>query len=59
MRSMLGLLTEIILKKVGCFKAINLIACKAKDGKEVAKSLMRYNLLKIIHLFPGKKHLRA
>ena len=56
---MLGLLTEIILKKVGCFKAINLIACKAKDGKEVAKSLMRYNLLKIIHLFPGKKHLRA
>ena len=32
---------------------------KKKDGKEVAKYLMVFNLLKVIHRFPGKKHLRT
>ena len=32
--------------------------CKIEDGKEVANSLMVFNLLSIIHPFQGKKHLR-
>ena len=34
-------------------------ACKIKVGKEMANSLMLLNLLKIVHPFQGKKHLRT
>ena len=51
----------MILKRVseGIFFHINIFtACKFKDKKEVANSSMASNLLKIIHLFQGKKDLR-
>ena len=58
---MLGLLTVIILKRVSeniFFQSNKFKAYKVKDEKEVANSLMAFNLLKIIHPFQDKKHLR-
>ena len=56
------LLTVIILKRLSeiiFFQRTKFTACKIKDGKEMANSLMKFNLLKIIHQFQGKKHLRT
>ena len=56
------LLTVIILNRAreSIFFQINkFTACKFKDKKEVSNSLMAFNLLKIIHPFQGKKHLRT
>ena len=41
------------------FQSNKFIAYKVKDEKEVANSLMAFNLLKIIHPFQGKKHIRT
>ena len=41
------------------FQSNKFTACKIKDEKEVANSLMAFNLLKIIHSFQGKKNLRT
>ena len=58
----LDLLTVMILKRVieSIFFQINkFTACKFKDKKEVANSLMAFNILKIINPFQSKKHLRT
>ena len=34
-------------------------ACKVRHGKEVAKSLLAFNLRMIIHPFQSKNHLRS
>ena len=55
----LGLLTIIILKRMSesiFFQSTKFTACKVKDEKEEANSLMEFNLLKIIHPFQGEKH---
>ena len=60
LRRVLGLLTIIILKRVSesiFFQSNKFAADKGKDVKEVANSLMTFNLLKVIHPFQGKKHL--
>ena len=60
MRRVLGLLTVMILKKVSesiFFQSNKFTACKVKDEKEMANSLWKFNLWKIIHPFQGKKHL--
>ena len=52
----------MILKRVSesmFFQSKKFTACKVKDEKEVTNSLMAFNLLKIIHLLQGKKHLRT
>ena len=62
LRRMLDLLIVMILERVSesiFFQNNKFTACKIKDGKEVANSLMVFNLLKIIHPFQGKKHLRT
>ena len=62
LRRMLDLLTAMILKSVSeyFFFQINIFtAFKFKDKNEVANSSMAFNLLKIIHPFQGKKHLRT
>ena len=41
------------------FQSNNFTGCKVKHEKEVANSLRAFNLLKIIHLFQGKKHLKT
>ena len=54
LRSVLGLLTVMVLKKVSesiLFQHIKVAACKVKDEKEVTNSLIIFNLLKIIHPF--------
>ena len=59
--STLGLLTVMILKRVSesiFFQSRKYIPYKV-EGKETAKSLVVFHLLKIIHTFPGKKHLRT
>ena len=51
---------SMILKRVSetiFFQSNKSTACKVKDEKEVANSLMAFNLLKIIHPFQGKKHI--
>ena len=61
-RRMLDLLTVKILKKVSesvLFQINIFAACKFKDKKEMANSLMTFNLLKIIHPVQGKKHLKT
>ena len=61
-RRVLDPLTVMILKRVteSVFFQINkFTACKFKDKKEVANSLMAFNLLKIIHSFQGKEYLRT
>ena len=58
----LGLHTAMVLKRVSesiFFQNNNFTACKVKDGNEVANFLMIINLLKIIHPFQDKKHLKA
>ena len=59
---MLGLPTAMILKRVSetiFFQSNTFTTYKVKDEKEVAAFLMAFNLLKIIHPFQGKKHLRT
>ena len=41
------------------FQSKKLTVCKVKDEKEVTNFLIVLNLLKIIHPFEGKKHLRT
>ena len=56
----LGLFAVMILKRMSesiFFQSNKSTACKVKDEKEVANSLMVFNLLKIIHPFQGKKHI--
>ena len=62
LRRLLGLLTVMILERVSesiFFQSNKFIAYKVKGEKEVANSLMAFNLLKIIHPFQGKKHIRT
>ena len=62
LRSVLGLLTIMILKRVSdsiFFQSNKFTACKVKDEKVVANSLMTFNLGKIIHSFQSKKHFRT
>ena len=62
LRSVLGLITVIILKKVReriFFQSNKLTTCKDTDGKEVAKSMMVLNLRKIIYLFQSKNLVRT
>ena len=58
---MLGLFTVKFLKRVSqyFFQSNKFTAHKIKDEKEVANSLTVFSLLKIIHLFQGKKHLKT
>ena len=58
---MFGLITITILKRVrqGIFLKKRFIERKVRGGKEVAKSLMVFNLRKIIHLIQSKKYLRT
>ena len=61
LRMVLDLLTAMILKRVSesIFFQINIFtACKFKDKKQVVSSSMALSLLKIIHPFQSKKHLR-
>ena len=58
--NVLGLFTLMILKIVSesiFFQSKKFIACRFKDVKEVAKSLMAFNLVKIIRLFQALKDL--
>ena len=60
LRRVLDPLTVMILKRMSeniFFQINKFTACKFT--KEVANSLMAFNLLKIIHPFQGKKHLRT
>ena len=62
LRSVTYMFTAMTLKRVSesVFLQSNTFrACKVKDGKEVAESLTVFNLLKIIHIFHGNKHLRT
>ena len=62
LRSVTYMFTAMTLKRVSesVFLQSNTFrACKVKDGKEVAESLTVFNLLKIIHIFQGNKHLRT
>ena len=59
LRRVLGLFTAMILKSVSesiYFHSNKFTTCKFKDRKEVANSLMQFNLPKIIHTFQAKKH---
>ena len=61
LRRVLGLLTVMILKRVSesiFFQRNKFTVCKAKHEKELANSVMAFNILKIIHPFQGKEHLR-
>ena len=57
----LGVLTVMNLIRVSEYflSKQQITAYKIKDGKEMANSLMLFNLVKIIHPFQGKKHLRT
>ena len=58
----LGLLTVMNLKRVSesiFFQSNKFTGYKVKNEKEVANSLMVFNLLKITHLAQGKKNLRT
>ena len=62
MRSVLGLFTILILKRMWesiSFQSNKFTACTVKDGKEVAKSFMLFNLYKILHPFQSKKCLKT
>ena len=62
LRRVPDLLTVMILKRVSesiFFQINKFTLCKFKDKKELANSLMAFNLLKIIHPVQGKKHLRT
>ena len=60
LKRVLDPLTVMILKRVSksiFFQISKFTACTFT--KEMANSLMAFNLLKIIHPFQGKKHLRT
>ena len=62
LRRVLDLLTVMIFKRVSesIIFQINIFrACKFKDEGQVANSSTAFNLLKIIHPFEGKKHLKT
>ena len=62
LRSVLGLITVIILKSMKesfFFQRNTFTACNVRDGKEVTKSLMIFNLCKIIHSLQSKKDLKT
>ena len=62
LKRVLVLLTLIVLKRVSesiFFESNKFTACKVKDKKEVANYLMAFSLMKTIHPFQGKKHLRT
>ena len=62
MMRVLDLLTEMIFKRVSesiFFQSNKIAVCNVKDKKEVTNTLMAFNLLKIIHQFQCKKHLRT
>ena len=62
LRRVFGLLIAMILTRVSesvFFQTNKFTACKIKDGKEAANSLMVFHLLNNIHPFQGKKHLRT
>ena len=64
LRSVVGVNAVIIWKRVCVreyifFQSNKVTACKVRDGKEVAKSLMVFNLRKIIHPLQNKKYLRT
>ena len=54
LRTVLGLFTVMIWKRLSdsiYFRSNKFTACKVKDDKEVAHSLVAFNLLKIIDVF--------
>ena len=55
----LGPFTVMILKKSISFQSYIFTAYQVKDGKELARSLLVFNLLKIIHPFQNKNYLRT
>ena len=62
LRSVLGLITVIILKSAKesiLFQRNTFTAYNVRNGKEVAKSLMIFNLCKIIHSLQSKKDLKT
>ena len=62
LRRVVVLFTVMILKRVSesiFFQNKKFTECKIKDGKDVANSLMVFNLLKIIHPSQVKKHVRT
>ena len=64
LQSVLGLITVVILERLRrsiFFKATSLqhVRLEMEDGNEVAKSLMVFNLRRIIHPFQSKKYLRT
>ena len=58
-RRLLGPFTVMILKKSISFQSYIFTAYQVKDGKELARSLLVFNLLKIIHPFQNKNYLRT
>ena len=62
LRRVFGLRIIIILKRLSgniFFQSNKFKACKVKDGKLAENYLIVFNLLKIIHPFQGKKHIRT
>ena len=62
LRRVLGLLTVMILKRVReniFFQSNKFTTCKNEDGNKVKNYSMVFSLLKIIHSFQDKKHLRT
>ena len=62
LRRVTGLLTVMILKRLSesiFFRSNKFTARKVRDEKEVANSLVALSLLRIIHPFQAKKHLRT
>ena len=58
----LSLPTVMILKRSNesiFFQSNKFTACMVKDEKQVANTLMAFNILKILHPFQCKKHLRT
>ena len=61
LEGMLGLIIVIIFKivrEIIYFQTNKFVTCKVRDGKEMAKCLMVFNLHKIIHPFQSEKYLR-
>ena len=62
LRRVLGLLTAMVLKRVSesvFFQSNKFTVYEVKDENELTSYLMVFNLLKIIHSFQGKRHLRT
>ena len=60
--SVLDVITVVILKRVRetiFFQSSKFIVCEVKDRKGVAKSLMVFNLRKVIRPFESRKYLRT